>query len=119
MADDWQARALCAGVSWFNNRDYADEALALCNDGPCPVRRECWQAAQGDKNFDGIAGGQVWRQRYTDAPLFLEWSEPDMRRAHAAFLTRGDRTAWATEGERAFQSWRKRVQRAAKKEAAA
>lgn len=112
----WQQDANCAGVSWFHDPERKRDAFALC--AGCPVIAPCHRMARDDKDFEGIAAGRAWRMRKPGRPpVIKDWSHADRLTAHAQWMA-GSRTEWVVEGHRAYEAYRKREQRAAKKAAA-
>ena len=107
----WREDAACAGDLTFG--EHIDLARETCQG--CPVRAECHAWAKGERDFDGVAGGVVWRPSRPGVARSTgeEWAWEDARTAHSAWYA-GDRSEWALEGHRAYDRQRKRKARLAR-----
>lgn len=62
---NWRKEAACLAVEdkWIFNEtrpDSEDAASAAKICESCPVLRECYQWAAGEKHYEGIAAGWIW-----------------------------------------------------------
>lgn len=112
----WREEAACLdknqnSIFWTTKDSFAMfEALSYCQG--CPVLENCYQHAEEDKHFTGVAGGTVWtpreRRRRREARRTLPAEDSDASAVPDA-TAREEHRPGPTDEERRVASQRRRL----------